>query len=61
MSGSGETADANKDDEGNTPTPNHGKEVEETSTVNRRGNQSHRRTDIVQLHTSDRYFKGNTP
>ena len=38
MSGSWETADGSKDDEGTTPTPDQGEEGKETNTGNRGGN-----------------------
>ena len=37
MSGSGETDDASKDDEGMNPAPDQGEEGKETNTGNRRG------------------------
>ena len=61
MSGSRETANASKDEEGNTPTLDQGEEFKETNTGNRRGNQINRRTELVQLHIANRDFKDNTP
>ena len=59
MSGSGETADKIKYDKGTTIIPYQDEEVKETNTGNRRGNQSRRGTELVQLHTPNRYFKGD--
>ena len=61
MSGSIETADSIKDDKVTNPTLDKGGWVKEMETGNRRGNQSRRRTELVQLHTVNRYFKGDTP
>ena len=61
MSGSGETADKIKYDKGTTIIPYQDEEVKETNTGNRRGNESLRRMEIVQIHTTHIYFKGDTP
>ena len=44
-----------------TPTPDQGEESRETNLGNRRENQIHRRIELVKLHTSHIYFKGDTP
>ena len=61
MSGSRETTNASKDDEITTPKTFQGEEGKETNTGNRRGNESLRRMEIVQIHTTHIYFKGDTP
>ena len=60
MSGSVGTVDAIKVDKETTPTADQGEEGKETNARNRRGKQSYRRTELVQLHTAHRYFKGDT-
>ena len=65
MSASGETAIARKSDEETnagagatkTPTSDQGEENGEINKGIRRGNQIHRRTEIVQLHTAHICFK----
>ena len=69
MSASGETAIARKSDEETnagagatkTPTSDQGEENGEINEGNRRGNQIHRRTELVQIHTSHIYFKSDAP
>ena len=61
ISGSGETDDSSKYDEVTTPKPDQGGEVKEIDTGNRRVNHSRGRIELVQLHTANRYFRGNTP
>ena len=60
MSGSGETTNAGKYDKGTATTPDQGEEVKKMNTLKRRGNQSFRSTEPVQLHIEHIYFKGNT-
>ena len=61
MSDSVVTVDGIKDDNGITNKPDQGEEFKEKNTGNRRGNQSRRIMELVQLHTANRYFKGDTP
>ena len=57
ISGSGETADASKYDKGTNPTPDQGEEVKGENKEKRGVNKRHKRTEIVELHTKNRYFK----
>ena len=68
MSSFGETDKSSKDEgEKNTgtgtvnnTTPNQSEEGKGNNTENIKGIQRHRRTELVQLHTAHRYFKGGT-
>ena len=60
MGGSGETDDASKYDEGTTPKTYQGEEGKKTNEGHRRGNQRHRRKELIQIHKVHRYFKANT-
>ena len=44
-----------------TPTPNQGEGVKETNPGNRRRSHRNRRTELVQIYTTHRYFRGDTP
>ena len=55
MSGSCETS------EGMTNTPDQGEEFKGTESVNGILNQINGRTELMQLHTAHRYFKGDIP
>ena len=61
ISGFGENVYTSKYDKGTTPTPDQGEEYKEINTGNRTGNKSFSRTELVHIHTSNIYFKGDTP
>ena len=61
MTGSGETSDTSKYDDGNNPTPDKGEAGKEMNTGNIRGKHTHKRKELVQLHAAHIYFKSNTP
>ena len=61
MNGYGKTADASKYGKEMNPTPDKGEEDKETNTVNRKGKQSLRRTELVHIHAAQRDFMGDTP